>query len=161
MVDIEHIRQLIQMMVDNDLVELSHRSGDEELRLRRPSPGDPERTAGTSPTTANVSTASAPNAGSSQEDAAGLSEESPSSDRDLTRIVSPMVGTFFAATAPDAPPFVTVGAEINPDTVVCVVEAMKVFNEIKAEISGIVEKIYATNKQAVEFGQPLFGIRRS
>ena len=161
MVDIEHIRQLIQMMVDNDLVELSHRSGDEELRLRRPSPGDTERMAGAPPPTAIVSTASSSDGDAGQEDAAGLAEESPSSDRDLTRIVSPMVGTFFAATAPDAPPFVTVGAEINPDTVVCVVEAMKVFNEIKAEISGIVEKIYATNKQAVEFGQPLFGIRRS
>ena len=96
-----------------------------------------------------------------REDYAGRAADSSASERRLTRIVSAMVGTFCAATAPEATAVVTVGAEINPDTVVCVVEAMKVFNEIKAEISGIVEKIYATNKQAVEFGQPLFGIRRS
>lgn len=74
-------------------------------------------------------------------------------------IKSPMVGTFYASPAPDAPPFVTPGQEITPETVVCIIEAMKVMNEIKAEVSGTVAEVCAENGKAVQFGQPLFRLK--
>ena len=70
-----------------------------------------------------------------------------------------MVGTFYAAPSPDAPPYVTPGQEINPDTVVCIIEAMKVMNEIKAEISGVVAEVLAENGKPVQFGQTLFRVK--
>jgi acetyl-CoA carboxylase biotin carboxyl carrier protein len=70
-----------------------------------------------------------------------------------------MVGTFYSASDPEAPPFVSVGTEVEPDTAVCIIEAMKVFNEIKSEVSGTIERILVQNQQAVEFGQPLMLVR--
>ena len=70
-----------------------------------------------------------------------------------------MVGTFYAAQSPDAPPYVTAGQEITPDTVVCIIEAMKVMNEIKAEISGVVAEVLAENGKPVQFGQTLFRVK--
>jgi len=80
-------------------------------------------------------------------------------DENLHQIVSPMVGTFYRAPAPDAPPYVEVGSIVNEKTVVCIVEAMKLFNEIEAEVSGEIVAIHAENGQLVEFGQPLFTVR--
>jgi acetyl-CoA carboxylase biotin carboxyl carrier protein len=74
-------------------------------------------------------------------------------------IQSPMVGTFYAAPSPEAPPYVTVGQELTPDTVVCIIEAMKVMNEIKAEISGVVAEVCAENGKPVQFGQTLFRVK--
>jgi acetyl-CoA carboxylase biotin carboxyl carrier protein len=76
-------------------------------------------------------------------------------------IESPMVGTFYASPSPDKPPFVAVGAQVGPNSVVCLVEAMKIFNEIKAERSGTIVKMMVQSGQAVEFGQPLFMIKPS
>ncbi|MBV8381972.1 MAG: biotin/lipoyl-binding protein, partial [Planctomycetaceae bacterium] len=73
-------------------------------------------------------------------------------------IESPMVGTFYAASAPDAPPFVSVGSVVRPDTTVCVIEAMKVFTEIPAGLSGTITEVLVKNGQPVEFGQPLFHV---
>ena len=70
-----------------------------------------------------------------------------------------VVGTFYAAQSPEAPPFIQVGTQVGPDTVVCILEAMKVFNEIKAEVSGVVERVLAHNEDAVEYGQELFLVR--
>jgi acetyl-CoA carboxylase biotin carboxyl carrier protein len=81
------------------------------------------------------------------------------SEEGLVPISSPMVGTFYTAPDPESPPFVTVGSSVGPDTVVCIIEAMKVFNEIKAEVTGTIERILIQNEQPVEFGQPLFLIR--
>jgi len=78
---------------------------------------------------------------------------------ELPRITSPMVGTFYAASSPEAAPFVQVGDHVDEDTVVCVIEAMKVFNEIRAETSGTIETVLVENAEAVEFGQPLFVVR--
>jgi len=83
----------------------------------------------------------------------------PAEDEGLETIRSPMVGTFYAAATPDAEPFVSVGTRVEPDTVVCLVEAMKVFNEIKAELTGTIEKVLVDNGDAVEFGQPLFRVK--
>jgi acetyl-CoA carboxylase biotin carboxyl carrier protein len=79
---------------------------------------------------------------------------------DLHKITSPIVGTFYRASGPDKEPYVTEGSKVTPDTVVCIVEAMKLMNEIQAETSGEVVEIYVENGQPVEFGQPLFGIKK-
>jgi acetyl-CoA carboxylase biotin carboxyl carrier protein len=81
-------------------------------------------------------------------------------EAELFKITSPIVGTFYRATSPTAEPFVKVGSHVDPDSVVCIVEAMKLMNEILAETTGTVEKVYVENGQPVEFGQPLFGIRK-
>jgi acetyl-CoA carboxylase biotin carboxyl carrier protein len=86
-------------------------------------------------------------------------EEAASVDQDLHIITSPIVGTFFRAPSPQSPPFVGIGTSVKPDSVVCIIEAMKLMNEIQAETTGEVVKIYVENAQAVEYGQPLFGIK--
>ena len=87
-------------------------------------------------------------------------EEAASEDQGLHLITSPIVGTFFRAPSPTAESFVRIGSNVEPDTVVCIIEAMKLMNEIQAETSGEVVKIYVENGQAVEYGQPLFGIKQ-
>lgn len=82
--------------------------------------------------------------------------EAPSN---LTEIKSPMVGTFYASPSPDSPAYVSVGQAVTPDTVVCIVEAMKVMNEIKAEVSGVIAEIAAENGKPVQFGQALFRVK--
>ena len=81
-------------------------------------------------------------------------------DEDLYKITSPIVGTFYRSPSPDKEPYVKEGSNVSPDTIVCIVEAMKLMNEIEAEVSGEVVKIYVENGQPVEYGQPLFGIRK-
>ena len=83
-----------------------------------------------------------------------------SADEDLHKITSPIVGTFYRSPGPDKEPYVKEGSQVSSETVVCIVEAMKLMNEIQAETSGEVVKIYAENGQPVEYGQPLFGIRK-
>jgi acetyl-CoA carboxylase biotin carboxyl carrier protein len=83
----------------------------------------------------------------------------PPADASLKDIVSPMVGTFYRAASPDASPFVDVGTKVNEDTVVCIIEAMKVMNEIKAETSGVIAEVVAENSKPVQFGQALFRVR--
>jgi acetyl-CoA carboxylase biotin carboxyl carrier protein len=87
-------------------------------------------------------------------------ETEASADEDLFKIISPIVGTFYSAPSPDKPSYVSVGDKVTDSTVVCIVEAMKLMNEIQAETSGEVAKIYVENGQAVEYGQPLFGIKK-
>lgn len=82
------------------------------------------------------------------------------SDADLYKITSPIVGTFYRSPSPDKEPYVKEGSSVSPDMVVCIVEAMKLMNEIQAEVSGEVVKIYVENGQPVEYGQPLFGIKK-
>jgi acetyl-CoA carboxylase biotin carboxyl carrier protein len=87
-------------------------------------------------------------------------ESAASEDQDLQMIPSPIVGTFYRAASPSADPFVKIGSNVEPDSVVCIIEAMKLMNEIQAETTGEVVKIYVENGQPVEYGQPLFGIKR-
>lgn len=81
-------------------------------------------------------------------------------DAGLFKITSPIVGTFYRSSGPDKDPYVTEGSNVSADTTVCIVEAMKLMNEIQAEVTGQVVKIYVENGQPVEYGQPLFGIRK-
>lgn len=85
-------------------------------------------------------------------------EEKPAASN-LKEITSPMVGTFYVAPSPDSPPYVEVGQEVTPDTVVCIVEAMKVMNEIKAEVSGVIAEVVAENGKPVQFGEVLFRVK--
>lgn len=89
-----------------------------------------------------------------------LAETAASEDQDLYMIPSPIVGTFYRSPSPSADPFVKIGSQVEADSVVCIIEAMKLMNEIQAETSGEVVKIYVENGQPVEYGQPLFGIRK-
>jgi acetyl-CoA carboxylase biotin carboxyl carrier protein len=87
-------------------------------------------------------------------------EAAAAEDADLHIITSPIVGTFYRYPSPTAEPFVRLGSQVHPDVVVCIIEAMKLMNEIQAETTGVVEKIYVENGQPVEYGQPLFGIKK-
>lgn len=86
--------------------------------------------------------------------------ETADPDAGLHKITSPIVGTFYRSPGPDKDPYVSEGSRVSPETTVCIVEAMKLMNEIQAEVSGTVVKIYVENGQPVEFGQPLFGIKK-
>jgi acetyl-CoA carboxylase biotin carboxyl carrier protein len=152
--DIDRIRQLVDMMVTNDLVELSLRDGDLEVNLRRPT-----GSVGEAPVVMGQPVAMNPVPGAGVQAPGQPAPAAEEEDGKTVEINSPMVGTFYAAPDPDSPPYVRVGSRVNPDTVVCIVEAMKVFNEIKAEVSGTIEKILVKNEQPIEYGQPLFQVR--
>ncbi|HUF02886.1 MAG TPA: acetyl-CoA carboxylase biotin carboxyl carrier protein [Aridibacter sp.] len=92
--------------------------------------------------------------------AASETAEEADEDAGLHKITSPIVGTFYRSPSPEKPPYVKEGDSVSPDSVVCIVEAMKLMNEIQAETSGEVVKIYVENSEPVEFGQPLFGIKK-
>jgi acetyl-CoA carboxylase biotin carboxyl carrier protein len=147
--DIEQVRQLVELMKEHDLTELLVRDGDKRIVLRR----GPAAQLAASPTVI----AAAPTAPALA--AAPPAPAAPVEDPGLVPIRSPMVGTFYAAPDPDSKPYVGPGSQVGPDSVVCIIEAMKVFNEIKAEVSGTIEKVLVQNAQAVEFGQPLFMVR--
>jgi acetyl-CoA carboxylase biotin carboxyl carrier protein len=105
------------------------------------------------------SAASAAPAGQKPAEAASAAPAT-SADEDLYKITSPIVGTFYRSPGPDKEAYVKEGSSVSPVTVVCIVEAMKLMNEIQAETSGVVVKVYVENGQPVEYGQPLFGIRK-
>jgi acetyl-CoA carboxylase biotin carboxyl carrier protein len=145
--DIKRIRRLVQLMKDHDLAEVDLEQGEQRIRLRRsgevvyqtPPPQAPLPAAGPE---AKVEDSAAPAAGDSQ----------------LAVITSPIVGTFYTASGTDSDPFVKVGDHVGPESTVCIIEAMKVFNEIPAEVSGKVAAVLVANGDPVEFGQPLFKV---
>ncbi len=147
--ELKEIKKIIQLMKDNDLSEFEMEDQGSRIRIKRGRTGEP------------VSLApgvSAPVVAPSAAPAAAPAAEGDDEDAGLTEIKSPMVGTFYRSTSPEADPFVSVGDEVEPDTVVCIIEAMKVMNEIKAEVRGVIRKILPESGTAVEFGQPLFKI---
>jgi acetyl-CoA carboxylase biotin carboxyl carrier protein len=148
--DIEQVRQLVELMKEHELTELLVRDGDKRIVLRR-GPSGQVVMGQAAPMPVMPAPAAAPPAAPSAPVAA--------EDAGLVPIRSPMVGTFYAASDPQSKPFVGPGTEIGPESVVCIIEAMKVFNEIKAEMAGTVEKVMVQNAQPVEFGQPLFMVR--
>ena len=155
MLDIDKIQKLIEVMVKNDLVEVSLRDGDIEINLRRPNATGggcaPAATAQAQPVASAPDQAPAGSAGQ-----ANAAEEDKG---DFIEIKSPMVGTFYSGPEPEAPPYINAGAKVVPSTVVCLLEAMKVFSEIKAEVTGTIERILVKNAESVEYGQPLFLVR--
>jgi acetyl-CoA carboxylase biotin carboxyl carrier protein len=148
--DVKKVRRLVEMMEQHDLAEIDLRQGDQRIRLRRGAEMQP------TPVIQYAPQQSAPPA--TGQTAGGGTSAAPAADADLKVITSPMVGTFYAAANPESPPFVKVGDHVGPESVVCIIEAMKVFNEIQAELSGKVAAVLVETGQPVEFGQPLFKI---
>jgi acetyl-CoA carboxylase biotin carboxyl carrier protein len=152
--DVRKVRRFIELMNEYDLAEIDLRQADQRIRLRR----GPEVVSTTG--TALLPVLPAPVAANSAPVAASPSSSASATtaNDNLLVIRSPMVGTFYSAASPDAAPFVKIGDQVGPETTVCIVEAMKVFNEIPAECSGKIAAVLATNGQAIEFGQPLFRV---
>ncbi|MDC0274272.1 acetyl-CoA carboxylase biotin carboxyl carrier protein [Planctomycetaceae bacterium] len=139
--DLEKLKELIEMMEDHDVTEVNLRNGDEQWRLRR----GPAEVVQMVP----QQVSSPPPAPAAPAPAAAAAPEGPV-------IKAPTVGTFYSSPTPDDPAFVKQGAKVSPDTTVCLIEAMKVFNPIEAEVSGTIVEVLVKDGDAVEFGQPLF-----
>jgi acetyl-CoA carboxylase biotin carboxyl carrier protein len=159
--DIEQIKAIIAMMKENDLTEFSMEQDGLKIRLKRGPEGVQQVvTLPPGPAAAAPASPVAPAAGSGAiaPAAAAAPAAAPS---DVKHIVSPMVGTFYRSAAPDAPPYVEVGQTVDEETVVCIIEAMKVMNEIKAEMKGVITQVLVENAKPVEFGQKLFAVKPS
>jgi len=147
--DVDLLQQIVKLMAANDLNTVDVRDGDRRIILKR---------GAATPVVMSMPTMSAPMAGHP----GGANSAAPppvDEEAGLKPIKSPMVGTFYAAPAPDAKAFVNVGSKVDEETDVCVIEAMKVFNNIKAELRGTIAKILVQSGQAVEFGQTLFLVK--
>jgi acetyl-CoA carboxylase biotin carboxyl carrier protein len=151
--DVRKVRKFIELMNEHDLSEIDLRQGDQRLRLRR---GPEMVTVASSPAMQPVAQHSGSSAGGSTVERKGADMAAEESNTIVVR--SPMVGTFYPAPNPESPPFVKIGDRVGPETTVCIVEAMKVFNEIPAECSGRIVATLSQNGDAVEFGQPLFRV---
>ncbi len=155
--DVQKIHYLVRLMKRYDLTDMNISDGNVQIRLRRRGPGadlaspyQPQWQAGPAqpmhaPHEAAPALSPGPEAASAAAPASLL-------------IKSPMVGTYYASSSPDAPPFVKVGSAVQPDSTVCIIEAMKVFTDIPAGVSGSIAEILVKNGQAVEFDQPLFRV---
>ncbi len=153
--ELKDIRAIIDLMKKNDLsvfemekdgFKLKLQKGAGEQTLFLPPPAFPPMAHGALPAPAPAAISDAPEAPASGSAAA-------------KEVISPMVGTFYRAASPESPAFIEVGQEVNAETVVCIIEAMKVMNEIKAEVSGVIAEVVAENGKPVQFGQALFKVR--
>ena len=152
--DIKDIKAIIDLMKKNSITEFELERQDSKIRLKRGANGgtpiiqyDEPVPAGVVPALPSVAVAPP------------LATASPPVATGEVEIKSPMIGTFYRAPSPEAASYVEIGTEINPETVVCIVEAMKVMNEIKAEVKGVITQVLVENAKPVEFGQPLFKVR--
>ncbi len=163
--DLKEIKSVIDLMTKNGLSEFELEKGDFKLRVKR-GPGG-EWTSSSTPSAPQVvhhhgpvgGFAPAPAAAAPPAAAPVAPTTSAAPAAGLSQIPSPMVGTFYTSPSPDSPPYVTIGQEVNEDTVVCIIEAMKVMNEIKAEMRGVIVEVLAQNGKPVEFNKPLFAVR--
>lgn len=153
--DIDDLERIIRLMDEHDLaeVELEEPEKGTKIRLKK---AQPEPRPGPAAAPALAVPAAAPAVPAAVAPAAAAE---PEEDGNLVEVPSPMVGTFYRSPSPDSDAFVEVGDEIDEETVVCIVEAMKVMNEIKAEVAGEVVEILVKNGEAVEYGQPLLLVR--
>ncbi|MCC7137706.1 MAG: acetyl-CoA carboxylase biotin carboxyl carrier protein [Planctomycetes bacterium] len=149
--DIDDLERLVKLMKENDLVELEIEREGSVVRLKKAA--GPVAFALPAPVAAPMLQA-APVAAP-----AGAPAAKGGLPPGVVEIKSPIVGTFYKAASPETPPFVSVGDRVGPETVVCIVEAMKVMNEIKAELSGEIIEVLVDNGEAVEFDQPLFRVK--
>jgi len=162
--DIRKIKKLIELLEESSLTELEIVEGEESVRLSRGGsmagtvpmhasiPFGVQATAGSAPAVAEPGTPAAPVAAEPE-----TSEEAPVPEGELVR--SPMVGTFYDSPSPEAGPFASLGQQVTEGDTVCIIEAMKMFNQIEADVSGTVVAILVENGQPVEFDEPLFVIR--
>ena len=145
--DLKKIAELIEIMKENGLIEVEINHGNDKILLKR---SDPQAS--------KVSAIPYLQQGMAMP-AGAVENVSDVSDSDLLEITSPIVGTFYSSPSPDSEPCVQSGSSVTPQTVVCIIEAMKVMNEIKAEVSGTIVKILVNDGQAIEYGQPLFKVK--
>jgi acetyl-CoA carboxylase biotin carboxyl carrier protein len=151
--DMGLLQQITRLMTENDLNTVDVRDGDKRVILKRGAMIAPSGSSGFVPQYAPV----APHPGLPS----GAPTTPGSEESNLISIKSPMVGTFYSSSSPDAKPFVAVGSQVEEETDVCIIEAMKVFNNIKAECRGTIAKILVENGATVEFGQVLFMVTPS
>ena len=142
--EMDQLVRLIDLMKEHDLVEVDLQQGDQKIRLAR--------AAATSP----VPLAVAPAAATTDSDS-----PSPEDDANIVTICSPMVGTFYSKANPDAEPYVKIGDSVDADSTICIIEAMKVFNEIPAEVRGRIVAVLVDNEEPVDHGRPLFKVDTS
>jgi len=154
----DELRELISLLRDNGLAELELENEGFRVRLRRESALGESSHASVPHHSSAPAPAPAP-APSGPAHPGTQATTAAAQDQDLHIISSPIVGTFYRSPSPTADAFVKIGSNVEPETVVCIIEAMKLMNEIQAETSGKVVKIYVENGQPVEYGQPLFGIQ--
>jgi acetyl-CoA carboxylase biotin carboxyl carrier protein len=154
--DVRTIKDLVALMSRHDLSEIDLREGELRIRLRR----GPHGQVSIAPTAIPVHAATpAPMATPAHPapPSAGV-ESTPRSGKQLLEIKAPTPGTFYSSSSPDADAFVQVGSRVQPSTVVCIIEAMKIFNEIPAECTGVIAEVCVKNQEAVEYGQVLFKV---
>ncbi len=146
--NLKEIKEIVKMMQDHDLAEVEIEREGEKLKLKKT--GVTIAASGMMPAPMVVSAPSMPSP------APVVKAPEPARSANAVEVTSPMVGTFYRAPSPEAPPYIEVGQTVEVGQVVCIVEAMKLMNEIKSEVRGKVVEILANNAEPVEFGQPLF-----
>jgi acetyl-CoA carboxylase biotin carboxyl carrier protein len=149
--EIKDIKRIVEMMKQNDLTEFAMKDSDFELSMKR---GNGE--ASVVYAAPAMAPAAAPATAAAPVAPAAAAAPEASEDDGLIEIPSPIVGTFYRKPSPDADSFVQIGSQVSEDTVVCIVEAMKVMNEIKADVKGVIRKILVDDAAPVQYGQPLF-----
>ena len=158
---VDEIRELIALVSETGIAELEVQRGDNRVRIRRAGFTAPQEVLVAAPGAVAANPvhqpAHLPAAEAPKEKSDKL--EKPAADPNLVLVKSPIVGTFYEAPAPDAAPFVRVGERITPGKVLCIIESMKLMNEIEAEVSGVIESKLVINGQPVEYGEALFAIR--
>jgi acetyl-CoA carboxylase biotin carboxyl carrier protein len=156
--EIQQIEQLLQFMTEHNLEEFEYSRGDLRIRLRKPSAGMMV----SAPRVLSAPEIIVPGSVETPHGAsAGTSGSEVRSTEDLHLVKSPIVGTFYESPSPGTEAFVKVGSHVETGKVLCIVEAMKLMNEIESDVSGEVIRLFVENGQPVEYGQPLFGIRPS
>lgn len=154
--DLKKIMKLIEIMKDNGLEEIEINHGEDKIFLKRSQPQQPAIGIPMIRPESVIAPAGPESTGAVSQPPA---PQAVPIEENLVEIKSPIVGTFYATPSPDSEPYVDIGTEVSPQTVVCIIEAMKVMNEIKAETTGTIVEILVTNGQAVEYGQVLFKVR--
>ncbi|MCW1927147.1 acetyl-CoA carboxylase biotin carboxyl carrier protein [Bhargavaea beijingensis] len=165
MLKIQEIREIIKLIDQTGIEEFKYKTEEGEIKLKKGGAVQVMEAAPAAPVSAPAP--AAPSAPATQPVPAAQEEPKQqeaapapaSQDENLLEVKSPMVGTFYQSPSPDAPPFVSVGDKVKQDSVVCIVEAMKLFNEIEAEINGEIAQILVEDGQLVEYGQPLFLVK--
>ena len=160
MLKIEEIRELIELINDSTIDEFSYEHDGAKIKLKKNTNvmqtiDQPVQYVPTPQVSVQAT------GGTTQQVAPNDQKEAPATanDEDLHTITSPMVGTFYQSSSPEEAPYVTLGAKVEKNSIVCIVEAMKLFNEIEAEVDGEIVEILVNNGQLVEFGQPLFVVK--
>ena len=151
--DVKTVKSLVGLMSQHDLSEIDLREGDRRICLRR----GPRVQAVAAPALQALPAPAAPAPAPTPAAATPAATSAPSG-KEYKTIKSPTPGTFYTAASPDAEPFVRVGSRVSNDTVVCIIEAMKIFNEITADTSGVIAEVLVQNQQPVEYGQVLFKV---